>query len=117
MQSAELKSLYNNYADQRADYAYTLYSNLSAYHETFVDENGHVIGLANPAWSSTEIVTIYRAADIFPATITNELEAIKKYETYLRNHIPIIPHLRLLTSQKSSIMQTVKYLSEPINLC
>lgn len=115
-QSAELKALYNNYADQRADYAYTLYSNLSAYNETFVDENGNVIGLANLAWDNTEITTIYRAVAIFPTIITSDLEAIKKYDTYLRNHIPIIPHLRLLTNQKSAIKQTVKYLSESINL-
>ncbi len=113
----EFKALYNNYANERADYAYTLYSNLSTSHKTFVDENGHIIGLVNPVWSNAEIATIYGAVDIFPATIISEHEAIKKYYTYLRNHIPIIPHLRLLTSQKNAIKQTVKFLSESINLC
>jgi hypothetical protein len=116
-QPAEFKALYNNYANQRADYAYTLYSNLSAHNEIFVNENGHVTGLISPAWSNADIETIYRAVAIFPAIITSEREAIKKYDNYLRNHIPIIPHLRLLTNQKSAIKQTVKFLSESINLC
>lgn len=113
----EFKALYNNYANERADYAYTLYSNLSACDKTFVDENGHVIGLVNPFWITTEIAPIYGAVDIFPATITSECEAIKKYDSYLRHHIPIIPHLRLLTSQKTAINQTVKYLSKSIKSC
>jgi hypothetical protein len=113
--SAEFKALYNNYASARSDYAYALLSNLGACDKTFVDENGHIIGLVNPVWSNTEIATIYGAVDIFPAAITSEREAIKKYDTYLANHIPIIPHLRLLTSQKNAIKQTVKYLSESIN--
>ena len=115
--SAEFKALYNNYASARSDYAYALYSNLSASHKTFVDENGHIVGLVNPVWSGTEMATIYGTVDIFPATIISEHEVIKKYDTYLRNHIPIIPHLRLLTSQKNAIKQTVKYLSESIKLC
>jgi hypothetical protein len=116
-QSAELKALYNNYADERADYAYMLYSNLSPYNETSVDENGHVTGLISPTWSNADIATIYGAVAIFPGIITREREAIKKYDSYLRNHIPIIPHLRLLTNQKSAIKQTVKFLSESIILC
>ena len=114
--SAVLRAVYNNYANMRTDYAYALYSNLSVYNGIFVDQTGSVIGLTDPGWNNTEITIIYEEAAIFPAIITNELKAIKRYDMYLRNHIPIIPHLRLLTSQKNSIKQTVKFLSESINL-
>jgi hypothetical protein len=114
--SAVLRAAYNNYANMRTDYVYALYSNLSVYNGVFVDQTGNVTGLIDPVWSDTEIAIIYEEAAIFPAIITNELKAIKRYDMYLRNHIPIIPHLRLLTSQKNSIKQTVKFLSESINL-
>ncbi|WP_426669781.1 hypothetical protein ACPPVU_00785 [Mucilaginibacter sp. McL0603] len=116
-QSGEGKATCKRYADERTNYAYTLYSSLGSYNQIFVDETGTVRGFVNPVWSNVENAIVIEAVDIFPAVITSELEAIKKYDTYLRNHIPIIPHLRLLTSQKNSIKQTVKYLSESINLC
>ena len=116
-QLAGLKAMYKNWADVRADYAYILYSNLDVCNEAFVDQTGNVIGLINTAWSNNEVATIYGTVPIFPATIASELEAIKKYDTYLRNHIPIIPHLRILTNQKKALKQAVKFLSESIYLC
>jgi len=40
--------------------------------------------------------------------INNELSAIKKYNDYLRNHIPVIKDLYLLVSQQDSIKAVLK---------
>jgi hypothetical protein len=105
----ELKAIYKQFADERAAYAAILYLRLSQDNQLSVDEEGSVIGPITPTWVDTVFNSEFDDDDtLLNNVINNELAAIKKYDDYLRNHIPVIKDLNLMLSQQDSIKQVVK---------
>lgn len=102
---------YTRYAAERVHFAATLYINLSQYGALSVDENGNISGGIWPGWrQASPCATVYDEDTLLRNIINHELEAIKRYDTYLRNHIPIIKDLNLLVGQRDAIKQAVKEL-------
>ncbi|HEY9001853.1 MAG TPA: hypothetical protein VIM89_10910 [Mucilaginibacter sp.] len=105
----ELKAIYKQLADERADYAAILYFRLGQNDQLSVDVEGGVIGQIKPAWANTSFIGNEANDDtLLNSIINNELSAIKKYDDYLRNHIPVIKDLNLLVWQQNSIKQILK---------
>ena len=106
----ELKAIYKQFAEERAAFAIVLYLRLGQDSQLSVDDEGNVIGQLRPAWSATSYVNSEAddADTLLNSIIKNELSAIKKYDDYLRNHIPVIKDLNLLVSQQDSIKQVVR---------
>ncbi|HTK20836.1 MAG TPA: hypothetical protein VL442_15035 [Mucilaginibacter sp.] len=105
----ELKAIYKHYAGERADYAASLYARLGQDDRLSINEEGGIIGQLKPAWAGT-LFTNTESDDtnsLLNHIINNELSAIKKYDDYLRNHIPVIKDLNLLVWQQESIKQVV----------
>ena len=106
----ELKKKFARLAAERKYYAYLLYQNLGMHSRTYVDENGNLVTDILPAYINTAYINCESEADLMCHTIKNEREVIKKYEAYLRNHIPAVAHLKLLVDQKQDIRQTMQSL-------
>ncbi|MBV8391039.1 MAG: hypothetical protein JO080_14635 [Mucilaginibacter sp.] len=102
------RSVYMRYAADRANFAATLYINLSNYGGLSVDGEGNILGEPNSAWRKTSFDAETNDADsLLNSVISNELKAIKEYDNYLRNHIPVIKDLNLLVSQQNAIKQAI----------
>lgn len=107
-----LRANYMQYAADRANFAATLYINMSQYGELSVDENGNVLGEKNMEWRRAWFDNEVDDEDILlRCAIVKDLEAVKKYDIYLRDHIPVIKHLNLIVIQQDNIKQVVKKLS------
>ncbi|HTK18327.1 MAG TPA: hypothetical protein VL442_02380 [Mucilaginibacter sp.] len=105
----EVKAICKHYADQRAAFAAILYLRLGQYDRLSIDEQGCITGQTRPAWVNTSCTTNEADDDILMnSIINNELSAIKKYDDYLRSHIPVIRDLHLLVSQQDSIKRVIK---------
>jgi len=105
----ELKAIYKHYADQRAAFAAILYFRLGQDDRLSINEDGSISGQTKPAWARTSYIDSEADSDtLLNNIINNELSAIKKYNDYLRNHIPVIKDLYLLVSQQDSIKGVLK---------
>ena len=108
----EFSSAYFRHAAERANYAATLYVNLSRYGALSVDESGKILGGIMPGWrQASPIATEYDEDILLKNIVNSELEAIKQYNTYLRNHIPVIKDLNVLVGQRDAIKQAIKELT------
>src|SRR3569832_1388183 len=76
----ELKTIYKQFAEERAAYATILNLRLGQDDRLSVDEEGSVIGQIKPAWTDTSFNSESDDDDtLLNSVINNELTAIKKY--------------------------------------
>jgi len=104
----QLKAVYKQIANERAAFAAILYQRLGQDDKLSVDEEGSILGQIKPAWAGTSFINEADDDTLLNSVINNEFAAIKKYDDYLRNHIPVIKDLNLLISQQNTIKQVVK---------
>ena len=107
---SELKKKYTRLAAERKYYVYLLYQNLGEHSRTSVDEKGNLVNTAIPTFIQAMEIYIGSEKDMLHYAIKNEQETVAKYDTYLRNHIPLVAHLKLVADQKLDVRQTIQSL-------
>jgi hypothetical protein len=99
--SLELKAICNQYAADRTEQAFKLYRHMGSSGGISVDQ-------ADLLWIDRLQTAAHKGdAAILNIIIKSETMAIKKYETYLSNHIPTIEHLQMLSGQIKVVKQAL----------
>lgn len=99
--SLELKAMCNKYAAERTDQAFKLYRHLSL-------SGGISIDKVDLLWIDRIRTAAHRGdAAMLNIIIKSESTSIKKYESYLADHIPTIVHLQMLNGQINAVKQAL----------
>jgi len=106
--STELKSLFQNFASQRAEYAQELKAHLARHGGDSENESGGVLGALHRTWIDIkQAFTSKEDAAILGAIETGEKAAIEKFDQALEHPEIHADHTELLQRQRTGIREAL----------